>query len=378
MRFFNLDLHIGVIGDIAVIFRSLGHDVTSWSISAHAWVLGQPTADVDVINQHTWRGLNRRLCDAFYERYKDELDSFDAFIVTHTPSFALLYERWNKPIICVASTRYEAPFSNDVDSWQDLNRYLREKIDSGMLIPIANNKYDAAYARFFTDRAWTVIPSLCEYTHAHYSGLHRESLLIGKFPLPIDVPGLVAKGQRFGESFLGKVGRRLNLRIGRRGHTWQDLCDFSSVVFFPYNSSIMTIFELYAAGVPMIFPSQAFASQIYAKSWTSGWFSELSYNQVFGLPPKSVVPCGPDDPNRYDDPENMARWIAKSDFYDEENLKHLVYVNSFESLHDTLRDIDHNAIHIKMKEHHRARAIGVYRAWKETLADLAAKRNARG
>ena len=76
------------------------------------------------------------MCDTFYERYQHELSVYDGFIVTHTPCFAMLYERWNKPVICVASTRYEHPFSDRKEEWEDLNRYLAEKIDDGLLISL--------------------------------------------------------------------------------------------------------------------------------------------------------------------------------------------------------------------------------------------------
>gem|GEM_PF-6917131 len=60
---FNLDLHIGVIGDIEHIFRSLGHEVTNWSISAHTWVFNRKPAKVDVvINTHGSTSIKHVRC----------------------------------------------------------------------------------------------------------------------------------------------------------------------------------------------------------------------------------------------------------------------------------------------------------------------------
>ncbi len=50
------------------------------------------------------------MIDAFVKEYDDLLKSFDGFIVTHTPVLALLYEKYNKPVIIVNSCRYEQPF----------------------------------------------------------------------------------------------------------------------------------------------------------------------------------------------------------------------------------------------------------------------------
>ena len=105
MKFFNIDLHISVIEDIKTIFNDLGHQVDSKCISSHTWVLGRSVDKVDIIGQNNWANICPKMCDDFYERYKDELSEYDGFIVTHTPSFSLLYERFNKPIITVASTR---------------------------------------------------------------------------------------------------------------------------------------------------------------------------------------------------------------------------------------------------------------------------------
>ena len=371
MRFFNLDLHIGVIADIKQVFTALGHQVTNWNLSAHAWAFGQRINDVDVVNQHTWRGINPDMCKAFYARYRSELNQYDAFIVTHTPCFTMLYELWNKPIICVASTRYEAPFSHDRKAWEDFNAFLRDKIDSGIIIPIANNKYDAAYAEYFTQRKWTVIPSLCDYTNAPYTGDLNQSLYISKFGPPHDVPGMVRKEEHFKRGIIERLAKKLGIGISRQGYRWQQLSAFRSAVVVPYNASIMSIFEMYASGLPMFFPSQRYAMELYAGNRQNGVFSELSYNQVRGLPSGSVISCDSLDPNNYDNVATMAHWIAKSDFYDPDNLRHLLYFDSFNELEDLLHSTDFNDVHNKMVVHHRGRLAQVNASWKVVTNTLA-------
>ncbi|MAF35772.1 hypothetical protein CL622_01495, partial [archaeon] len=135
MKFFNVDLHISVIEDIKTIFHDLGHEVDSKCMSFHTWVFNRTVDHVDGIDQNNWRDISPEMCDRFYDRYKDELSKYDGFIVTHTPCFSLLYEKFNKPIITVASTRYEAPFTDDYSAWDSFNSFLRNKIDEGIVIP---------------------------------------------------------------------------------------------------------------------------------------------------------------------------------------------------------------------------------------------------
>ncbi len=101
MRFFNLDLHTYVIADVKNIFESLGHEVVDRGISGHTWVFNRITTPVEIVNENSWLNLSQPMCDAFYERYKDFLEEFDGFIVTYNSTFALLYEKTNKPIIII-------------------------------------------------------------------------------------------------------------------------------------------------------------------------------------------------------------------------------------------------------------------------------------
>jgi hypothetical protein len=331
---------------------------------------------VDIVNAATWKSINREMCDAFYNRYKSELSQYDAFIVTHTPCFAMLYEKWRKPIICVASTRYEHPFSHDRKAWEDFNTFLRTKIDEGMLIPVANNKYDAAYAEYFTQRSWQVIPSICDYTNAPYTGTRDKSLYFSKFPNPHPVRGMVSKEREFKSGLLSRAARKLGLSGGRPGYSWQDLASFRSVVNIPYNSSIMSIFEMYTSGIPMFFPSQSFAAEIYARYREQGVFSELSFNQVRGLPSGSVIPSDDLDPNNFTDDQVMMHWIGKSDFYDHGNMDGLVYFDSFDELEQLLCSVDVQQVHRRMLEHNRVRKVRIYSAWESVIATVAQKAGA--
>ena len=182
MKIFNLDLHISVIADIQKILTDLGHEVTSWNMSGHNWVFGRGKMATDVITQENWHNISEEMCDKFYDRYKDELSKYDAFLVTYAPVFAMLFEKWNKPIIMVAPIRYEVPYTLQPEQWEKFNTFIREAVDRGQLILIANNKYDVEYGKYFTDREWTHIPNICDYTKSSYNPKKNTFLYYSRLP----------------------------------------------------------------------------------------------------------------------------------------------------------------------------------------------------
>ena len=354
MKFFNLDLHISVIADVKEIIENIGdHQGDNWSISGHAHVMGNPTAKVDVVNQHNWQQFNLETPDRFFERYKEELSSYDAFIVTHTPVFSMLYERFNKPIITIASTRFEAPFSDNKENWNALNNYLARQIDLKKIIPIANNKYDQKYKKMFTDRDWDVIPSLCEYTDAKYTGKIDKFLYSSKFKHQPKLHKTVDKDTEF-----------------QSGYYWQDLADYKGIIHVPYNVSTMSISEQYTANIPLFFPTWEFLGVLCNSYGTQGVMSETSWNQIKGLPPQSKTFAGLDDPNRFDNIPKMMQWYRLSDFYDPINMPFIQYFNSFRHLNSMLQNVDLNEISEKMKEHNAHRKVETYNKWKQKLKEI--------
>ncbi|KUG21557.1 hypothetical protein ASZ90_008692 [hydrocarbon metagenome] len=355
IKFFNLDLHISVIADIKQIFENLGHEVTSWCISNHTWAFEKDPHSVDIINQKTWHHLDRNMCDAFYERYKYELAVYDGFIVTHTPAFAMLYERFQKPIIVVASTRYEYPFTTNPAKWQELNDYLRSGIDSGKIIAIANNKYDAAYTEYFTQRPWEHIPSICDYTGMQYTAKKRHFLYASNF-----------KRWPF---FL--FGVRDKTKALKKKYAWQDLADYRGIIHIPYNASVMSIFEQYTANMPLFFPTLDFLMELYTKYPKQGVMDQLSWNQVLKIPAGSPLPgCDANDPNHYNNISVMRNWAALSDFYDYENMPYITYFQSFDDLKTKLKAAAFASISSQMQKFNLERKRGIIRKWGKILKKL--------
>jgi hypothetical protein len=354
MKFFNVDLHISVIEDIKYILEGLGHSVTNWSISGHTWVFNRQPARVDVINASNWESITPEMCDQFYARYRTELSGYDAFIVTHTPSFAMLFEKFCKPIVIVASTRYEAPFTDKPALWEVLNEFIRKNVQSGRVIPIANNKYDAAYAHYFTGVEWLHIPSLCAYTKSQYLPQKREFL----FSSRLEHGAMPAMG--------GMVGKHAVLCPG---YKWPELAAYRGIVHIPHNVSTMTIFENYTSNIPMFFPTQKCMRELRL-AHPGHVLCEMSWAQVRGLAPRSPVRSDVDDPNNYRDIEVFARWLTMADFYDSRWMPHLTYFDSYDELAVQLGRVDTAAVSQRMRETNCWRQGEIHRLWTDVIKQL--------
>ena len=351
MKFFNLDCHISVIADLKKIFEDLGHEVTSWSVSGHNWIFGREPHLVDVVNQNTWSRLNKDMCDAFYERYKDELSEYDGFICTYPPAFSMIYEKFKKPIILQIPIRYEVPFQSDPIKWDEFNEYLRNGIDSGMIIPVANSEYDKKYFEFFVKRECMLIPSICEYTNSVWNPIKDTFLYSSRLQINFNSDIVTNKDS-------------LN------GYKWEEIAQYKGIIIIPYNCSTMSIFEYYTSGIPLFCPSEAFMMELYTNN-SDRVLNELTWNKTFGKEPGSSIECDrSSDPNRYDNVSIMSKWISYSDFYNKEWMPHIVYFDSLNDLVDKMRTTDLMDIHSKMMDFNKTRKQDIYHLWKSTIEKI--------
>jgi ubiquinone/menaquinone biosynthesis C-methylase UbiE len=353
LRFFNLDLHISVIADVKNIFESLGHEVVNWSISGHTWVFGKERDVVDVVNENTWGGLNQEMCDQFYERYKEFLNQFDGFIVTHNASFALLYEKFNKPIIIVNSTRYENPFTRSPDQWGKLNEFLKNGVESGKIFIVSNNKGDSYYLKYYTGINSDVIPSLCLYTNAKYRGYTNKFHCHALY------------GQEF-DVLWNKANCSIFFQGLPWGYKWQDLYDLKGVVHFPYQISTMSLFEQYSANVPLFFPSKEFLFKLRL-AYPNSILAHLSFLREADLP---RFLSAYDDLNNAYNHDVIRLWIDLADYYDTENMPYIQYFNSFEELGYLLKTADCHSISENMKKHNVLRKQVVFEKWTSILRKI--------
>lgn len=303
MNFFNLDCHVSVIADIKDIFENLGHTVDQWSISGHRWLFNLPPCNSPIINENNWKEMDQKMVNDFYNTHKNELDKYDAFICAYPPCFLKLFEKFNKPIIVVAATRYDYPFTDNPEKLSWLEDSLNENTN---LILIANNQFDKKYCEQFLKREWEWIPSLCDYTKTKHNPKKEQSIIFSKFSVRID-------DRNIHQNDLGR-------------YSWEDLYSYKDIIHLPYNASTMSIFEQYQAGVPLSFPSLDFSLSLIEK----------------GVPIFSEIVFPNQNPNRQAYFFLNKEWLSYSDFYNGTINSHLF--ESFEGKKNQLANLSNKAI----------------------------------
>lgn len=338
MRFFNLDLHISVIQDVKYILNHLFGptiEITNMSISGHNWVFGAPTPHVEIINQATWRSINPELITMFQECYDDLLRSYDGFIVTHTPVFALLYEKYNKPILLVNSCRYEQPYcwTANISAWEDLSAALARMYARGQLIAVSNNRADRDYLRAGAGINSIHIPSLCLYTNAIYEPRYHSWICYGDRSFFPPSQLLIAKPSA--------------------GYSWADLYSYTGIVHIPYEMSTMSLFEQYSAGVPLYLPSKQFYKDCILRG-------QMPFGSIYAV-------VGPAQLRQQ--LTDLDFWLDRADFYDNDNFR---FVYFYDSAADLIAKLERFTLSPSERAARAAwltaRRTAVYTAWHDLFA----------
>lgn len=321
------------MADFAHIARAQGHGVDSVLLSGHAWVNGEKQGTTDVVTPSNWKDIDQHMCDTFYETYKDRLAGYDAFMVGYPPAFAGLFERFNKPVICVVCTRYDYPCEGRRD-W--LNRTLERMQANRQLIPVCNNKYDLAYLNeHLPSTSWDHIPSLCGYVKHLWQRKYEAKWRPWSRPmmrLPLD--------NADNEFTICQPYERYST------------CNAGGVIHIPYNASIMSAFEHWAMAIPMIVPTPRLLLE-----WRDAGtpvLGELRFPN--SLPVKD-------------------EWLNLSDWYDAHNMPYVEQFDSMKEAADLMHDPDKDR-RFTMQMNQRAfksKTVRVYRQWSEIFKDIAAR-----
>ena len=316
-RLFNLDLHIGVIADLEQAFKHINIPITRWSISGHNHLVDGrlPVSDpVKFINQRSWRSLDPDLIEKFQSRYGNFLRKFDGFVCTYSPTFAEIYKDLDKPILAVAATRYEAPYTNRSADWERFNKFVVDGVRQNKIMLGANNQGDADYIKYFTDLIVPVVPSLC--TKPVWDSNKKGPRVV------------MCHDQRLVELVETQSGRAYN-RIGILGspYSWSSLAQCQEVLVFPQNISTMTLFELATAGVPVAVPSRRWIQELRDTGFCV--LDECTFHEIYGLPCDDL---STENPNNYRSNKYLDWWLDRADFYDTNLMPNVRIVDSIEEL----------------------------------------------
>ena len=300
LTLWSTDFHISPIADIKHILKEFNVHVIDKSLSGHCYLSNTCEKDLKVITKDNGIRLSpcpNALRRDFYDAYKrdPEFQSIDAVVCTHAASMCELYMPFKKPMIIIASTRYEIG-RLDAKSWTRWNVNL-EKIASKPYNTIAaNNAYDLEYIKYFTNLQNVILlPNFCDYVNAKYKPTKRE-ILIGpargiNSRLLEDLKSIFAKLlSNPHTSDISDSNSNSNANSNTNTNTdtdtdnsafpalpvspdslylsqirelyplhyeYSDIAAHRAMVLLPYQVSVMSFFEYYRMELPMFVPSPA-------------------------------------------------------------------------------------------------------------------------
>lgn len=315
-----------MIQDVQHILSNLGHTVDRHSLSGHNWVDGSAKSKLKVVTSRSWPKIDSDMATRFYKRYRAVFEGYDAFIHSYPPAFALLFERFEKPVITVTCTRFDFPAFPE--SYQWLVEGLRRMSSSGQLTLTANNRLDQMYNERFLGIETQYISSLCDYMEQKTITTQEEFLCWSRYhPIP-QIRGLDQ-----------------NFSIQRK-YDRNSIRESPGVVHLPYNLSIMSAFEHYWQNIPMYFPSIDFQRRLYNSP--QGSLEEVLFAQSALFFDESMI--------------QLADW------YDSENFAGVRLFDSWEDLEGKLATDDLPAIKNTMAKKNLERKLTVYTTWEKIMA----------
>jgi hypothetical protein len=316
-KVFALDLHNAVLRDGYSFLVKNNLRFERWSISGTSNQFKEPNLRLKFINSKSWQFLDDQLIERFQERYKYTLDKQDGFLVAHTLAFVRLFHKFQKPMLAINSTRYEAPFSFNESEFKILNKILQDLTMYSRLRIISNNVGDRDYLEFFSGIKSDHIPSLCDYIPRR-SPKNKDWIILSR---NVDLSFEIAS---FGVNLRSQYEKYPN------GYSHKEFSKNFGVVYIPHNISTMRLFELATAGFPVRIPSDKLLMELVN---LPGVLSELSWIQVAGKPCPNWLLNTPADPEW---PHFYSWWLERADW---KLLQYFPNVSTFDCFSELAQDI---------------------------------------
>ena len=267
-----LDLNFG--STISVIDKSL---------SGHCNMTGTCARDLDVLTPENGITLSycpNQLRQRFFDVYKNnpEFLSVDAVLCLHATSLCELYMPFQKPLIIIASTRFDIGRYYDIESlriwFSTLERIASNNsniLGARYNTIAANNMYDLQYIKYFTSIDNVLyLPSTASYLRGVRYEPCRPGWLVGPsrgvngiiYKEMLDTIRNTTRDIRREEGIdLDLTPYHLNMpalyhiRDIYPTYEFTDLAGHRGIVLIPYQVSLMSFFEYYRMGIPIIAPS---------------------------------------------------------------------------------------------------------------------------
>ena len=275
MKAFCMDVHISVIADFKSACREI--EVTDWCLSGHAWVMNRRQDVPNHINAHTWQNITTDMIARFQNEYDTFLKTFDFFIVGYSSCFAMIYEKYNKPVLMLNAVRYDVPFcwNKNLQMREAYKQCLTRMHSADRLILISNNRPDHMYTLKSLGINSQIIPSLCLYAGIRYDPRKPEFLLYNNWD-------------------------HRHPLLAKRPPTfdWKDIGSYRGIVHMPYEATpTMSMFEQFTGGMPLFLPSISF------------WKTTSNIQNVSSY-------WGEHTPVDLEEFQSSEYWLSISDLYD--------------------------------------------------------------
>ncbi|MEB3214094.1 MAG: hypothetical protein VKL39_22285 [Leptolyngbyaceae bacterium] len=345
-KIFFFDAHIGVFQEFSYLIKSIcppSVSLEGWLISNHSNLIGREQDHPCIINQQTWHHLNANMIESFQSEYDHILRECDAFFVGYPSSFALIFEKYNKPVILLNCVRYDLPFcwTGDYGTLKMLHEALFRMHTDERLAVVSNNLADHDYFSLGNEKIPTfLIPTLGEYANLKYEDESGELLVFS------------------GEPIVTNYSERLIRKSSLGIFDSRELKRFSGIVHIPYEVSTMSMAEHYAGGFPLIFPSPDMGDDLRTFLQSS---LQSNYWRHFGQsPPDYLDVATKGDWQRW--------WLSRADFY-----HFFTEVNLISSIEELLHMTQDNATHRLRRpttDHLLIRKQRIFGQWRVVLGKL--------
>eukprot|EP01036_Dinobryon_divergens_P031266 gene31266-40635_t len=360
LTLWSSDFHISPIADIKYLLQpvfevevnSSKRDVVKMkvsiidkSLSGHCHLTNTCQRDLEVLTKENGLELSpcpNKLREAFYRVYRapdSQLMAADAVLCNHAVSLCEIFMPFDKPMVVIASTRYEVG-RWDASSWTRWNNNLQRIAARPENTIAANNLYDLEYMKYFTGlKNIILLPNFCGYVNATYSypslasssgssidgGSIWENVLIAPSRGVNEdlLTDLRAALHRFNvqKNTASRPLRLAGIRELYPGHyEYAALARHPAAVLLPYQVSVMSFFEYYRMGLPMFVPSPQLLAEWHMKyrvlnerTWMSVHGSPSSRSLLSRHPNSSSLMIS--DPNDEFSEAAVLEWISLADFY---------------------------------------------------------------
>jgi len=311
------------------------------SLSGHCHLTKTCATDLKVLTRANGFSPNESTKRQFVEAYRDdpEFAAVDIVMCFHPSAMCELFMPLRKRLFVVATTRYETGRHSKAE-WLAWNANLKRIAADPKNVVAANNLYDAKYIEYFTGIEPVLWPSVTTM-EARYNATSTDIL----------VPAMHSPGRKALWARLRQVSPRFVPLKTKYGHyTYEQLCENTAILHLPYQTSIMSLFEQYAMGIPILVPSPEFLWDLHDEH---DLVTERTWERVrTGKRPTGSALPGVDkadvhDPNNDRNKDAFLHWIRYADFY---QWPHILTFDSWDGLRTLIDATDWVTVSKRMVE----------------------------